>query len=79
MKNFDDPMDWIDVKEHQMLGEIFLQSGKITLKDLGLALDIQEFEKIHLGEILISMKIISKKELELALELQRKIDFQIEK
>lgn len=78
MKRLNDIKDWLDVPEHQKIGEILMQSGKLSLKDLGIALDIQKFEKslpdLQLGNILLDMKVISKDELDMALALQSQID-----
>lgn len=74
MKNLSDINDWLDIQEHQKLGEILMQSGKLNLIHLGMALDVQRFEDIQLGEILINMKVITQKELQTALNLQKKID-----
>lgn len=74
MKNLHDIEDWLDVQEHQMIGEILIQSGKISLQDLGMALDIQKFEKIYLGYILLNMKVITQEDLQAGLDLQLKID-----
>lgn len=74
MKNLLDIEDWLDVREHQMIGEILMQSGKITLQDLGMALDIQKFEEIYLGYILLNMKVITQDDLKAGLDLQIKID-----
>ena len=79
MKNINNINDWSDVQEHQKIGEILMQSGRLNLIQLGMALDIQRFEYIQLGEILLSMRIISNIELENALSLQRQIDEFIEK
>lgn len=74
MKNLYDLNDWLDIQQHQKIGEILMQSGKLNLKDLGIALDIQKFEEIPLGNILLNMKVIYKEELESALKLQEQID-----
>jgi hypothetical protein len=74
MKNLNNIEDWLDVQEHQMIGEILIQSDKITLQDLGMALDIQKFEKIYLGYILLNMKVITQEDLKASLDLQMKID-----
>lgn len=74
MKSLENLKDWLDVEEHQLIGEILMQSGKISLKDLGMALDIQKFEEMHLGFILMNMKVISKEDLSSALRLQIEID-----
>ena len=66
--------DWTDVTEYQKLGEILLASGKINLIQLGMALDIQKFQKNPLGQILIEMKVIDQKTLDAALDLQQEID-----
>lgn len=79
MKNLSDIKDWLDIQEHQKIGEILMQSGKLNLVHLGMALDVQRFEAMPLGEILLNMKIISQEELSIALDLQNKIDLNIEK
>jgi hypothetical protein len=73
MKNLYDINDWLKIKEHQKLGEILMQSGKINLIHLGMALDIQRFEAIPIGEILLNMKIVSRDDIEQALILQGKL------
>lgn len=74
MKSLYNIKDWLDITEHQKLGEILMQCGKLNLSDLGTALDIQKFDKIQLGDILIRMNVISKEELDTALKLQKQID-----
>lgn len=74
MKNLNNINDWTDVTEHQRLGEILLASGKINLIQLGMALDVQKFQKMQLGQVLIDMKVIDNKTLYSALELQNEID-----
>lgn len=74
MKNLYDVNDWTDIQEHQKIGEILMQCGKLSLKNLGLALDIQKFENMQLGDILKNMKVITNEELMTALELQTQID-----
>ena len=74
MKNLHNFEDWKDIQEHQMIGEILLESGKINLIHLGMALDIQRFQKLQLGEIFKAMELITADELNTALELQKKID-----
>ncbi len=74
MKNLYKIDDWKDVSEHQMIGEILLEAGKINLIHLGMALDIQRFQKMPLGEIFVSMKLLSDDELNAALDLQQQID-----
>lgn len=74
MKNLYDLNDWSDIKQHQMIGEILMQCGKLNLIHLGMALDIQKFQALPLGEILLNMKIIDTQELEQVLLLQQKID-----
>lgn len=78
MKNLYDINDWADIHEHQKIGEILMQCGKLSLENLGIALDIQKFENIQLGDILKTMKVISQEELSVALDLQVKIDELIE-
>lgn len=74
MKNLYNVDDWNDVQEHQMIGEILLETGKINLIHLGMALDIQRFQKLPLGEIFVSMKVLSVEDLNAALDLQKQID-----
>ena len=74
MKNLNNINDWTDVTEHQRLGEILLASGKINLIQLGMALDIQKFQKMQIGQVFIDMKIIDNKVLYDAVELQKEID-----
>ena len=74
MKDLHNINDWTDVTEYQKLGEILLASGKINLIQLGMALDIQKFQKNPLGQILIEMKVIDQKTLDAALDLQQEID-----
>lgn len=74
MKNLNNINDWTDVTEHQRLGEILLASGKINLIQLGMALDIQKFQKMQIGQVFIDMKIINNEDLYNALELQKEID-----
>ena len=61
-----------------MIGEILLESGKINLIHLGMALDIQRFQKLPLGEIFVNMKVLSVDDLNTALDLQKKIDKMID-
>lgn len=74
MKDLYNIADWTDIQEHQKIGEILMQSGKIDLNDIGTALDIQNFEKIMFGDILIKIQVISKEDLDIALKLQKQID-----
>ena len=74
MKSLYDLSDWSDIKEYQKLGEILLQSGKINLEQLGIALDIQKMNNIPIGEILIKTKCIDETILQSALELQKEIE-----
>lgn len=78
MKNLQNLNDWLDIEEHQKLGEILVQSAKLNLIHLGMALDIQNFKKMQLGEVLLDMKVISKQDLSDALELQKNIDTIVE-
>jgi len=78
MKKLNDINDWLDVQEHQKIGEILMQSDRLNLIHLGMALDVQRFETLPLGEILLSMKIVSEEEIKQALDLQEKIDKNIE-
>lgn len=79
MKNLCDLNDWLDAEKHLKIGDLLIQSGKITLEDLGTALDIQNFKKMPLGEIFVSMKLITPEELEDILSLQTRIDRRVEK
>ncbi len=78
MKNLYNFEDWKDIQEHQMIGEILLESGKINLIHLGMALDIQRFQKLPLGEIFVNMKVLSVDDLNTALDLQKKLDKMLE-
>jgi hypothetical protein len=78
MKNLYSVNDWIDVTEHLRLGEILIESGKINLIQLGMALDIQKFQQMPIGQIFIDMKILDKKDINTALDLQKTIDEIIE-
>lgn len=78
MKNLYDFEDWKDIQEHQMIGEILLESGKINLIHLGMALDIQRFQNLPLGEIFVNMKVLSVDDLNTALDLQKKLDDMLE-
>ena len=74
MKNLYNVNDWTDSTEHLKLGEILITSNKINLIQLGMALDIQKFQKMKLGQILMEMRIITKQDLYTALDLQKEID-----
>lgn len=78
MKKLDDINDWLDIKEHQKIGEILMQCGKFELVQLDMALDVQRFDEMQLGEIFLNMNVISKEELQTALDLQNKIDSNIQ-
>ncbi len=78
MKNLFDVNDWNDVQESQRIGEILIESGKINLIHLSMALDAQKFQKIHLGEIFILMNVIEKNDLEQALSLQEIINSRVQ-
>jgi len=73
MNDLYDINDWLNIHEHQKLGEILMRSGKINLIHLGMALDIQRFENLPIGEILLNMKIVSREDIEQALILQSKL------
>lgn len=79
MNNLYDTNDWSDIQCHQKIGEILMQSGKLSLADLGMALDIQKFEDLQLGEILLGMKVITQEEINQALFIQEEIDKNINK
>ena len=74
MKNLFNPQDWSDVTNHLMLGEILVESGKLNLIQLGMALDIQRFSDMKIGEIIKEMNIIKEEDLRQALILQKEID-----
>ena len=74
MKNLFNPQDWSDVTNHLMLGEILIESGKLNLIQLGMALDIQRFSDMKIGEIIREMNIIKEEDLRQALILQKEID-----
>lgn len=78
MKSLNNLQEWLDIQEHRKIGEILIQSGKLSLKDLGIALDIQNFEKMHLGDILLNMNVISQEDITSALNLQGELDKIIE-
>lgn len=65
---------WKTLTDHPRLGEILIQHKKITINQLGMALEEQKIQKIPIGEILVKMQIIEKDELIEVLELQSKID-----
>ncbi len=73
MKNLYDENAWSDITQCQRIGEILIESGKITLKHLSLALGAQKFQKLPLGEIFVAMKAITKEDLEQALHIQKLI------
>jgi len=83
MKSLNNLNNWSDIQEHQKLGEILMQSGAINLEELGMALDIQNFDKLkegtQLGTLLVIMKVISQEQLDQALILQKQIDKMLEK
>lgn len=78
MKNLNNINDWMDIEEHQKLGDILMQSGILSLKELGMALDIQNFNKLQagtqLGDILVAMKVITEEKLTQTLNLQKQMD-----
>lgn len=74
MKDLNNLNDWIDIQEHQKIGEILMQCGKLSLQNLGIALDIQKIKNIQIGDILVNIKVITTDELEKALKLQKEID-----
>lgn len=83
MKSLDNLNDWLDIQTHQRLGEILVQADCLSLDDLGIALDIQNFDSlqagIQLGNILLNMKAITSEQLEKALLIQAGIKKNIEK
>ena len=77
MKNLFDVNDWQDIQEPHKIGEILLESGKINLIHLSMALDAQKFQKLQLGEIFILMNIIDKNDIDQALEIQNIINSRV--
>ncbi|NLF84282.1 MAG: hypothetical protein GX568_09940 [Candidatus Gastranaerophilales bacterium] len=59
---------------HPRIGEILIQHKKITLDQLGVALDEQARNNIPIGRILIDKGFISENELVELLSLQKNID-----
>lgn len=78
MKNLYNLNDWKDIQESLKLGEILIESGKINLIHLSMALDAQKFKKIQIGEIFILMRIITNEDLNQALIVQNFIKSNIE-
>lgn len=58
---------------HPRIGEILIQHKKITLEQLGIALDEQARNNIPIGRILIDKGFISENELVELLSLQKNI------
>lgn len=56
----------------KLFGQLLMETGIISNRDLVKALDIQRLTGQKLGEILINMKIITPEELELVLTFQKK-------
>lgn len=79
MKNLYDEKAWSDISECQRIGEILIESGKINLKHLSLALGAQKFQKLPLGEIFVAMNAITREDLEQALHIQKCIAERINK
>lgn len=79
MKNLYDDNAWSDISECQRIGEILVESGKINLKHLSLALGAQRFQKLPLGEIFVAMNAISPEDLKQALHIQKLISKRINK
>lgn len=57
------------------LGEILIESGKITQTDLQKALEIQKSSGKKIGEILIDMNLIQEEDLTLNLSIQSHLPF----
>lgn len=79
MKSLYNLNDWLDTTEHLKLGEILLETGKINLIQLGMAIDIQKFQKMQIGQIFLDMKFISQDDMQKALDLQQEIDEYLER
>ena len=73
MKNLYNFNEWNDVQVSQRIGEILIESGKINLIHLSMALDAQKFQPIQLGEIFVLMDIIKRDDLVQALSVQNYI------
>lgn len=58
---------------HPRIGEILLQHKKITLEQLGFALDEQKINSIPIGRILINKNFITEDELIELLSIQKNI------
>lgn len=71
--NVDNIQVWEELARHPRLGEILLQRKKITINQLGEALEIQKNQGVPIGEALISLNFISKEDLLEQLELQSSI------
>jgi len=65
---------WSNLTSRPKIGEILMQQKKITVDQLGIALDIQLENNSPLGEILIKMGVITMEDLLKALDLQVNID-----
>ncbi len=61
---------WKTIVETPKLGEILMGQDKITVDQLGEALERQKSEKLPLGEVLIKMGVINTEDLLKALDLQ---------
>lgn len=73
MKNLYNINDWEEIQVCQRIGEILIDSGKVNLVHLSMALDAQKFQKLPLGEIFMLMKVISRDDLDQALKIQDSI------
>ncbi len=73
MKNLYNINDWEEVQVCQRIGEILIDSGKVNLVHLSMALDAQKFQKLPLGEIFMLMNVISRDDLNQALKIQDSI------
>lgn len=71
--NVDNIQVWEELARHPRLGEILLQRKKITIQQLGEALEIQKKQGVPIGEALIILDFISKEDLMEQLELQSSI------
>lgn len=79
MKNLYDEKAWSDISVCQRIGEILIESGKINLKHLSLALGAQKFQKLPLGEIFVAMNAITREDLQQALHIQKCIAERVNK
>ncbi len=69
-----DEEKWQALARHEMLGEILLKLGKLSLMQLEDLVQEQEKTGKNLGELIVSRGLMSKAEVAQALELQHQAD-----